>query len=627
MVSFRSIAGWPLAIFFSLSLAANAQNLPELVVRYADIVLYNGKVHTVDRDSTDYTVAEAVAVRDGKFLAVGKNTDILPLAGPQTVRIDLQGRAVTPGFIDTHSHQMEYARVPEPQAEQYGRLRLSLRDPKEKGQALQAIEALANKLPEGQWMEVSVWNDVVRSLTLEELDRVAPRHPVYASGTPSYGALNSRGLEELLRLYPNIEGIQRDAQGGPTGQVETPVMGVVDMELIPPIPLDIRVAAYKREMDRWVGGGITTFSSRATGNELSAYVQLARQDRMNMRFGYSHQWLMDNPNWRSYVRRLGDFVGLGSDMLWNVGATIVSVDGTLGDNCVTIEKRKPAGSSGPLGDCRALPGMPRYEAMKYALTNGIRVAGVHAAGDRGVDAILSMILELKDQGVPVENLRPNLDHCTMISAENIRKAQQIPGMTFSCAPKYVFEGTAKDASEIWDREIAHSRVVPTKALLDAGIRVVWEVDTGSTVDRRPTGYPVFHPMLQMQVFTTRMDNEGNIWGPRHGIDRRTALLMMTRWGAHYLLREDRLGSIEPGKLADLAVLDGDLLSAPDNRLIDLAVVLTLVGGQVVYADPSFSQKVGAGLARVQHPHAAIYAAYRPSEEMRKWADGFRPSSQ
>jgi predicted amidohydrolase YtcJ len=610
-----------LALCFASGPSLRAQKLPDLVAHYADIVLVNGKVHTVDKDDPSYTVAEAVAIRDGRFLAVGPSADILALAGPNTVRIDLEGRTVTPGFVDTHSHLMGYAEIPPAIRADNGRLQVPIRDPKHKPTVLQEIEAFAKKRPKGTWIEVGTGagNDLVRAMTLEEMDRVAPNNPLYIGGTPSYGAMNSLAIQEVLKLYPDIDGIQRHPDGRATGQIETPVMGVFEMELMPPYPVDVRVAAYKKEMDRWLGTGITTFSSRVLGFEISAYTELERRGLATMRFGYSHGWLMDNPNYRAFVWRLGDTVGQGSDTLWNVGVSITSVDGTLGDNCVSIEKKIKAGSSGPRGDCRALPGMPRYEAAKEALRHGVRISGVHAAGDRSVDALLDLFLELQKEGVPMAKLRPNLDHCTMVSGDNLKKAAQIKGMMFSCAPKYVLD-TAKRAAQIWDKEIANNWVVPAKSMLDAGVKMVWEVDDGGTIGEGADGYPIFHPMLQMQILTTRKDEDGNVWGARQALDKKTALLTMTRRGAEYVLREDRIGSIEPGKLADLVVLDGDWLTTPEAKLVDLAALLTIVGGKVVYADPAFAAKVGSALDRVQHPHGTRYPAYRANDEVRKWAE-------
>ncbi len=601
------------AVVFCAAASLRAQSLPDLVVHYADIVLYNGKVHTVDKGDPTYSIVQAVAIRDGKFLAVGDSKTILTLAGPQTLKIDLAGRSVTPGFVDTHSHQMEYAKIPRPVMAQNGRFRLPVRDPAQKAAALAEIEAFAKTRTPGAWIATATSNDMVRALTLAEMDRVAPNNPMYVSGTPSYGCMNSKGLEELLKRYPNIEGVQRGPDGKPTGQVETPIMGVVDMELIPPYPLETRIEAYKREMDRWVGAGITTFSSRLYGHEVEGYVNLERRGLELMRLGYSSGWLMDNPNWKAFIQRIGDTIGLGDDLVWNIGLSITSVDGTLGDNCVSIEKKIKAGSSGALGDCRALPGMVRFEAVKGALEAGIRVSGVHAAGDRGIDALLDMLIELKKQGVAVDKLRPAVDHCLMVSAQNIKKAAQVPGFIFSCAPKYIIGESGTNMARIWDKEIPNNWLVPMNNIMDAGVKVAWEVDSGEVFGE--TQYPIFQPMYQMQAYVTRSDDKGNIWGQKQSLDRKKALILMTRGGAEYVLREDRIGSIEPGKLADLAIFDGDFLGVPDNRLSDLSVLMTLVGGKVVYSDPTFAGTLGPQLKRVLHPHAAQYPAYKPGANM------------
>ncbi len=602
------------AVMICAAVSLRAQSLPDLVVNYADVVLYNGKIHTVDKNDPSYSIVEAVAIRDGKFLAVGDSRKMLALAGPQTLRVDLAGKTVTPGFVDTHSHQMEYAKLPRPVMAQNGRLRLPVRDPAQKDAALREIEAFAKTRPPGAWIATATSNDMVRTFTLEEMDRVAPANPMYISGTPSYGCMNSKGLEELLKRYPTIDGVQRGPDGKPTGQVETPIMGVVDMELIPPYPLETRITAYKQEMDRWVGAGITTFSSRLYGSEVEGYINMHRRGLELMRLGYSAGWLQDNPNWKAFVQRIGDTIGLGDDLIWNIGVSITSVDGTLGDNCVSIEKKQKAGSSGPLGDCRALPGMVRFEAMKGALEAGIRVSGVHAAGDRGIDALLDLLIDLKKQGVPVDNLRPALDHCLMVSAQNIKKAQQVPGFIFSCAPKYIIGQSGSNMARIWDKEVPNNWLVPMNNIMGAGVKVAWEVDSGEAFG--DTQYPIFQPMYQMQAYVTRSDDQGRIWGQPQALDRKKALIIMTRGGSEFVLREDRIGSIEPGKLADLAVFDGDFLSVPDNRLSDLSVLMTLVGGKVVYSDPTYAATLGPQLKRVLHPHAAQYPAYKPGANMK-----------
>ncbi|MDA2935337.1 amidohydrolase family protein, partial [Acidobacteria bacterium AH-259-D05] len=599
---------------FRVALAQGANQLPEEVIRYAEVVLHNGKIHTVDRDGTDYSVVEAVAIRDGKFVAAGEEEDVLVFSGPNTVKVDLKGRTVVPGFIDTHSHLFPLP-PSQDKGQWWARFRLEARSVEEKQRALQEISELANYRRPSDWLIVNTDNNLIRTFTLEELDKAVPNNPLFVGGTPSHGAVNSPTLEKLLEAYPNIEGVSRDAEGRFTGQLRTPAVGVVRQEFLPEAPAEVMGPLYKRVIDAWARTGITTWSSRIMGAELSRYIWLDRKGMMTTRFAYAHQWLMDNPHYRSYVRRLTDFVGLGSEMIWNVGASIVSVDTSTPNQCVSVEKQKPAGYSGPLGDCYALPGMLRYEALKEALLSGMRVSGVHAAGDRSTDHILDLFLEINERR-NIKDLRPVLDHCTMLSQDNISKAKNVPGMMFSCAPKYIF-GTAKVVGDVWGDEIAHRWVVPTRSLLEAGLKVVWEIDLRTNAIFK--GFPEYHPMFQMQTLVTRKDVDGKLWGPHEKIDRRTGLLMMTRWGAEYVLRENDLGSIETGKLADLVMLDGDFLAVADSELVDLATLMTMIGGKVVYIDPEFAGEIGSDHEKILHPYATKSPAHRPSRELLEWA--------
>ena len=598
--------------FLRPGLAQDTSQFPEGLIKYADVVLYNGKIHTVNRDGTDYSIVEAAAVRDGKFLAVGDEEEALAYSGPNTVQVDLQGKTVVPGFIDTHSHLFP---LPPPQDKQqwYARFRLEANSPEEKKEALEEISELVRNRKAGDWLIVSTNNALVRVFTLQELDKAAPNHPLFVGGTPSQGAVNSLALEKMLEFYPDVGGVLKDAQGRPTGQLKTPAVGLIRQEFLPEAPPEVMGPLYKRVIDAWARTGITTWSSRITGAELSRYVWLDRKGMITTRFAYAQQWLMDNPHYRSYIRRLADLVGHGTDMMWSVGTSVVSIDTSTPDQCVSIEKQKPAGFSGPLGDCFALPGMLRYEAVKEALLNGVRVSGNHAAGDRSTDHLLDLYLEINEVR-NIEGLKPNLDHCTMLSPDNIAKAKKVPGMMFSCAPKYVF-GTAKVVGDVWGNEIAHRWVVPTKSLLEAGLKVVWEIDQQTNAFFH--GFPEYHPMFQMQTLVTRKDEDGRVWGPREKIDRQTALIMMTRWGAEYVLRGNDLGSIEAGKLADLVVLDGDFLAVADHELVQLATLMTMIGGRIVYIDRVFANEIDH--EKILHPYATRSSAHRPSPQLLEWA--------
>jgi len=133
-------------------------------------------------------------------------------------------------------------------------------------------------------------------------------------------------------------------------------------------------------------------------------------------------------------------------------------------------------------------------------------------------------------------------------------------------------------SRVWGEEYAHTWSMPVKSLIDAGARVTYGADTHDDPERQP--------MFNLEVLVTRRTHDGRVFGPRERIDRAQALLMMTRWGAEYVLREQQLGSIEAGKLADLVILDKNPLdrSLPDEDLSEIKVEVTLIGGEVMYGE-------------------------------------------
>jgi predicted amidohydrolase YtcJ len=131
-------------------------------------------------------------------------------------------------------------------------------------------------------------------------------------------------------------------------------------------------------------------------------------------------------------------------------------------------------------------------------------------------------------------------------------------------------------SRVFGEEYAHRWMMPVKSLIDAGMRVTYGADTHDDPEREP--------MFNLEVLVTRRTHDGRVFGPQERIDRETAMLMMTRWGGYYLLREDQLGSLEPGKMADLVVLDKNPLDSgiPDEGLSDIQVLTTIIDGEVRY---------------------------------------------
>ncbi len=164
----------------------------------------------------------------------------------------------------------------------------------------------------------------------------------------------------------------------------------------------------------------------------------------------------------------------------------------------------------------------------------------------------------------------------MISQENIKQAAKL-GVTWSLQPFLLYD-IAPTVSQVWGEEIAQRWTMPTRSLIDGGVKITYGADRWADPQRQP--------MWNLQVLVTRQAANGRVYGPRERLDRSTVLLMMTRWGAEYVLREQELGSLEPGKLADLVVLGRDPLTIPTMELKDVPVMRTMIGGEFLYINPN-----------------------------------------
>lgn len=181
---------------------AFAQSLPAEVIRYADLVLHNGKIITVDQN---FSLAQAIAVRDGKILKVGRDAEILPLAGPATRRINLQGRTVIPGLIDTHSHLHEYGLDRHAATMNPDLLEIKIEGRSEE-EMIQRLAEEAKKKKPGEWLITrirprSVADGFVNNKTRFDLDKVTPNNPTMVHVTDTKAMANSKALEQLLKRY------------------------------------------------------------------------------------------------------------------------------------------------------------------------------------------------------------------------------------------------------------------------------------------------------------------------------------------------------------------------------------------------------------------------------------------
>lgn len=595
------------AIGLAISLSSRsvkAQDLPPEVAHYADMVFYNGSVLTMDRDKAPFTVTRALALREGKILAAGTDDRILRMAGPRTVKVDLNGRAIMPGVIDTHAHVYEYAIYKH--AREYQELLIrGLRSPAFKyvtarWQTRETVLADLKRAGEtalpGQWLGNMYSTDVtaanmafpkaLRELTRYDLDPAVPNNPLFIiTGTVgTAGVANSKMLEIITATYGNqISGFFRDAKGVPDGRVEGAIGQTVIEELIPPVPPEIMAPFYRKELDEWVAMGVTTVSTRLAGRYITTFAYMDREGTLPLRLAYSHEIGRYNPFLERYLRRFGGIQGHGTDRMWMIGISVANPDGDPpaaphgrgGNNCTTVPKINVRDDDAyPNGDCFwDKPGDPSAEAPVIANRYGYRISGVHNIGDKAVLQSLAAY-EKASQEKSIWGKRFALDHGQMISQENIKQAARL-GAIWSLQPFLLYD-IAPVVSEVWGEEVAQRWTMPTRSLMEAGVKFMYGSDRWADPERQP--------MWNLQVLVTRKAVNGKVYGAREKLDRGSALLMMTRWGAEYVLKEKELGSLEPGKLADLVVLDKNPLDdgVRDEDLAQIKILATMVGGKLVH---------------------------------------------
>lgn len=547
-----------------------------------DLILHGGTVLTLDRASR---VAEALAVRGGRIAAVGSSAEVLPHAGPGTRRIDLRGRTVIPGFLDAHPHMDREG------LKQRGGIPIAgLRSVAE---IVEVVRRAAEATPPGQWIVlmpmggppedyVSRPDDLRegRFPTRHDLDAVAPRNPVYTrsvwgwwSRRPFPSVANSLALERagITRDTPapyNVE-ILKDARGEPTGvfleRNYAPVLEYTLFQCLPRFTLADRVegvavgsAAYSAlgTTEAYEGHGLTPAVIRA-------YRQVHAQGRLTLR--------MQVP-WSVPTAALGDRevrdllyhyagvaseAGLGDDLLRVEGITLDAADPQV---AALIARGYPyeqwAGHF-----YQALP-FDRFVALgTEAARLGLRVNCL-------VCYDLEFVLrayEAIDREVPIRERRWTAIHVVRATADQLRRMKAL-GLVATVTPGFMWM-----ASDRFGLDRLGEEGTPLRALLDAGI------PTALSTDNVPCSM-----LFALWEALARWDQDSKRrLGPSR-LGREEALRLAVQAGHLLTWSEDRRGSLEVGKDADLVVLGDNPLTCPEDRIKDLSVDLTMVGGRIVH---------------------------------------------
>ncbi|MBI4484241.1 MAG: amidohydrolase family protein [Acidobacteria bacterium] len=588
----KNFASWMfmigLGVLSGLSQAQQTSLPPELVA-YPDLVLHNGKIITADDQAS---VVSAVAIRDGKFLAVGENDRILKLVGPKTQKIDLQGKSVVPGFIDTHLHQAFAGQVSKRGSS--GRVTF-----KDKKSGLEEIKRLVEATPPGEWVTLAVpRNPAFFSVTRKDVDPVSPNNPLVMTTVGADTTVNTAALN-AAKIPLDTPGLGKDPQTGElTGKLEGWAAGIMLYEAKPWPPFQELIPQQKEMFARANAEGLTTIVARAQGLSVSVFRELWLRKELTARVRATHEFLRMNPYGEAYLKRLGNLAGFGDEWFKIVGTTVGPVDGADFEGASLTAKGRlrslEDSAFGSFGQNKWLGHgyghktsndwdqvsdevRERTEWKNILLANryGWNVTSVHSAGDESTRITLKAY-EAANKEKPLEG-RWGVDHQPMQTPETTALMKQL-----NVVPSFYYFTPGGAGIEDMLYQYGADRVsdmVPVKTFLKEGILPTYEADT--------LQYPFYAPMYNIEMFVTRKNPQAKqadrVFGAHEKLSRMEALYLCTKWAARYSGEEAILGTIEPGKLADLAVLDGDFFAVPDDEIFEkLPVVMTIVGGKVVY---------------------------------------------
>ena len=535
-----------------------------------DLVLSNGKIITVDER---FTIAQAVAIRGDQIVAVGTNQEIDRIAGAGARRIDLRGRAVIPGLIDNHMHLLRYGTT--------WRYEVRLDGIESRKAALELLRARTQAVKPGEWIytlggwALEQFADNPKPFTREELDRIAPNHPVFLQASYFEAFLNSKALEVLGidaagvgrvprsgpagsepggPATPDAVGVDRDATGRATGRLNEAGFRALVGKL--PTASDAEIEASTlgmiRELNR---SGLTTFgSSGCEADLLKRYRQWADQGRLDVRV-----FCITGPGG-----------GGGVDQLLPRIAQMKLFQGDKYIDHHTYGEGVLGALSDPMFEHR---GETRAEdlAQWRRIVTEIAKAGlplhVHTNFEETIDAFLDQI-EAVNKEYPVRNLRWALAHLNQPTAAQLERMKRL-GLYAAVHPWAVINGGI-NVRQFGD---AAYDMAPLATIQRSGI--TWGL--GSDGSRANQILP-FHTLGW--AVTGKM--VGGMKVLRQPIGREDALIAHTRKNAYLVFQENNLGSIQAGKLADLVVMDRDYLTIPADEIKDIKPVMTIVGGRIVY---------------------------------------------
>ena len=571
------------SVLFGMVGAAAGQQQPTA----PDLILHNGRIITVDAADR---VMEAIAITDSKIVAVGTDADVLKLAGARTRRVDLKGRAVTPGLLDAHAHFSGSG------GDALFVLDAGYPNVKSIKDIVDSVRGRAAGLKPGEWIQGRGWDEGKfaerRMITAQDLDAAAPNNPVYLTNTTGhYGVANSLALR-LANVTKDTKDppsgtIDRNADGTPTGVVKESAQGLV-RRLVPPRSRDQTEQGIRMLAKAFNAEGMTGLKDpNISGSMFDTYKKIAAEGALPVRVftlfsgGRSIESAKRLIAERAATTR--PYESTGDDHLI-AGGVKLYIDGSGGARTAWLyddwNKDFTGTDVGNKGYPTTEPDTIR-QMIKLFHAAGMHIS-VHSIGDRAIDWVVDSYAEaLKEK--PTKGLRHGIIHANIPTDHAINEMARMqkefdagypePSATFHWWIGDNYAGNFGAARS--------KRLNPFKTFQNKGM--IWANGSDNNVTPFPARYGIWaavarEPMLGVYG--------GDPFGRAESVDVHTALKAVTIWAARQMFMEKKIGSIEVGKYADLAVWDRDPYSVPTADLKEMKCLMTVFNGKVVYTAPN-----------------------------------------
>jgi predicted amidohydrolase YtcJ len=551
----------------------------------ADTILINGKIITVDKN---FTIADAVAISKDKILAVGSTNKIRKFTGRLTKIIDLKGKTVVPGLIEAHLH---------PESASVSELDEKIPDLHSLGELLTWIKGQTLKKEKGEWIVLpkffSTRMKEMREPTLTELDSVAPYHPVFLDG--SYGGMiNSAAMKVsgITKKTVNRGIISDERTGMLTGFIRGSAFNLLKIPVRKQLTYLDSIDALQSMIKRYNRYGITSLCSGAGDpGTVAMYRDMHKKNELTARIAVNIMLPINSGNItqesvRANLKTLKFATGDGDEWV-KIARLKIILDGGILTGTAYLQE--------PWGDkAREIFGIkdPDYRGvLNYTREDLLAIVTAanefnwsftaHSTGGGGVDLLLDVYGEV-NRLKSIKERRFSIIHGNFFSEKAIKQMVEL-GVYADMQPAWFYKDA--DAMKYILGEKRIQTFLPYRSLFDAGVIVNGGSDHMVKWDANSSINP-YNPFLAMWTAVTRTTEHGTVIMPSEAITREEALKMYTINNAYSTFEESLKGSIEPGKLADMAVLTDDILNCPVDKIKDIESLMTILGGQIVYSSPT-----------------------------------------